>query len=139
MRTRTSTHRAGPNVPNSDDESLELAGTGHVRYATDSLHVDAPVRMPNTLGATPGIEAVGLAWGCVGALAAPDNRFADFLAANPPLEDTVCAYTTTTTSSEYPGETRVERFSPGNGWQLLTVNGEPPSARALKDYAKGRR
>ena len=92
--------------------------------------------MPNTLGATPGIVAVGLAWGCVGALAAPDNRFAEFLAANPPLEDTVCAYTTTATSSEYPGETRVERFSPGNGWQLLTVNGEPPSARALKDYAK---
>ena len=92
--------------------------------------------MPNKLRATPGIVSVGLAWGCVGALAAPDNRFAEFLAANPPLADTVCAYTTTATSSEYPGETRVERFSPDNGWQLLTVNGEPPSARALKDYAK---
>ena len=80
--------------------------------------------------------AVGLAMGASGASAAPDDRFVQFLAANPPLEHTVCAYTTTATSSEYPGETRVERFSPGNGWQLLTVNGEPPSARALKDYAK---
>ena len=80
--------------------------------------------------------AAALAIGCGAALASPDERFADFLAANPPLEDTVCAYTTTATSSEYPGETRVERFSPGNGWQLLTVNGEPPTARALKDYAK---
>ena len=78
--------------------------------------------------------AVGLAMGCGGALASPDERFAEFLAANPPLEDTVCAYTTTATSSEYPGETRVERFSPSDSWQLLSVNGEPPSARALKDY-----
>ena len=80
--------------------------------------------------------AAGLAMACGGALASPDERFAEFLAANPPLEDTVCAYTTTATSSEYPGEIRVERFSPGNGWQLLAVNGEPPTARALEDYGK---
>ncbi len=82
------------------------------------------------------LVAAGLAVGSVAALAAPDDRFAQFLAANPPLEDTVCAYTTTTTSSEYPGETRVERFSPDNGWQLLSVNGEPPTAQALEDYGK---
>lgn len=82
------------------------------------------------------LVAAGLAVGSAAALAAPDERFAQFLAANPPLEDTVCAYTTTTTSSEYPGETRVERFSPDNGWQLLSVNGEPPTAQALEDYGK---
>ena len=82
------------------------------------------------------LVAAGLAVGSVAAFAAPDDRFAQFLAANPPLEDTVCAYTTTTTSSEYPGETRVERFSPDNGWQLLSVNGEPPTAQALEDYGK---
>ena len=82
------------------------------------------------------LVAAGLAVGSVAALAAPDDRFAQFLAANPPLEDTVCAYTTTTTSSEYPGETRVERFSPDNGWQLLSVNGEPPTAQSLEDYGK---
>lgn len=65
-----------------------------------------------------------------------DERFAQFLAANPPLEDAVCAYTTTATSSEYPGEVRVERFSPGNGWELKAVNGEPPTPKALKAYAK---
>ena len=78
----------------------------------------------------------GLLFATVGNAAAPDGRFAEFLAANPPLEDTVCAYTTTATSSEYPGETRVERFSPGNGWELKAVNGEPPTHRALKAYAK---
>ena len=82
------------------------------------------------------LVAAGLAVGSIAALAAPGDRFAQFVAANPPLEDTVCAYTTTTTSSEYPGETRVERFSPDNGWQLVSVNGEPPTAQALKDYGK---
>lgn len=86
---------------------------------------------------TPALVAAGVVVGCVGAAAAPDERFAEFLAANPPLEDTVCAYTTTATSSEYPGETRVERFSPGNGWELKAVNGEPPTPKALKAYAKG--
>ena len=65
-----------------------------------------------------------------------DESFAQFLAANPPLENTVCAYTTTATSSEYPGETRVERFSLGNGWELKAINGEPPTPKALKAYAK---
>lgn len=86
--------------------------------------------------ATPALVAAGVVVGCAGATAAPDERFAQFLAANPPLEDTVCAYTTTATSSEYPGETRVERFSPGNGWELKAVNGEPPTPKALKAYAK---
>ena len=86
--------------------------------------------------ATPALVAAGVVVGCAGATAAPDERFAQFLAANPPLEDTVCAYTTTATSSEYPGETRVERFSPGNGWELKAINGEPPTPKALKAYAK---
>ena len=64
-----------------------------------------------------------------------DERFARFLDANPALENTVCAYTTTATSSQYPGETRVDRFSPANGWQLVSINGEPPSPQALADYA----
>ena len=91
---------------------------------------------PMRMRATTALVAAALAMGGVGAAAAPDDRFAKFLAANPPLEDTVCAYTTTATSSEYPGETRIERFSPGNGWELQAVNGEPPTPRALKEYAK---
>ena len=84
------------------------------------------------VGGTSALAGLLLATGGVAAMA--DDRFAEFLAANPPLEDTVCAYTTTATSSEYPGETRVERFSPGTGWELRTVNGAPPTPRALKDY-----
>ena len=92
--------------------------------------MNTPVRVR----ATRGLVAAVLAVGWVGAWAAPDDRFAEFLGANPRLENTVCAYTTKATSTEYPGETRVERFSPGNGWELKAVNGEPPTARALKDY-----
>ena len=64
-----------------------------------------------------------------------DDRFARFLDANPPVEGLVCGYTTTATSSLYPGETRVERYSLDDGWRLVSVNGEPPSADALADYA----
>ena len=70
---------------------------------------------------------------------ANEARFAEFIEANPVLEDIVCAYTTTATSSEYPDETRVERFSPSNGWRLVAVNGQPPSEEALADYAGGRK
>ena len=64
-----------------------------------------------------------------------DERFARFLDTNPALETTVCAYTTTATSSQYPGETRIDRFSPADGWQLVSINGEPASPQALADYA----
>ena len=94
--------------------------------------MNTPMRMRATLA----LVATGFVLGHVGAVAAPDDLFAQFLAANPPLEDTVCAYTTTATSSEYPGETRVERFSPGDGWVLKAVDGEPPTPEALKEYAK---
>ena len=36
-------------------------------------------------------------------------RFAEVLAANPPRDDVACSYTTTTSDSEGPGETRTER------------------------------
>ena len=77
--------------------------------------------------------AIGLVVCSVHALG--DERFARFLDANPALENTVCAYTTTATSSQYPGETRVDRFSPTDGWQLVSINGEPPLPQALADYA----
>ena len=64
-----------------------------------------------------------------------DERFARFLDANPVLENTVCGYTSTATSSQYPGETRVDRFSPADGWRLVSINGELPSPQALADYA----
>ena len=69
--------------------------------------------------------------------AAVDGRFAAFLAANPVPENVVCGYTSTATSSEYPGEVRIERYDVDGGWQLAGVNGEPPSAKALADYADG--
>ena len=71
-----------------------------------------------------------------GAFAAPGPRIEDFFAANAPREDLLCSFTTTATSTEYPGEIRVERFTPPDHWELLTVNGEPPSADALGDYAE---
>ena len=77
--------------------------------------------------------AIGLVIYCVPAHG--NERFARFLDANPALDNTVCAYTSTATSSQYPGETRVDRFSPADGWQLVSINGEPPSPQALADYA----
>ena len=77
--------------------------------------------------------AIGLVIYYVPALG--NERFARFLDANPALENTVCAYTSTATSSQYPGETRVERFSPADGWRLISIDGEPPSSQALADYA----
>ncbi len=71
---------------------------------------------------------------CIEAAAAPNIE--DVIAANPPRPDIECSYATTSTSSDdYPGEVRVERFTPPDGWELLTVNGEAPSAEALADYA----
>ena len=40
-------------------------------------------------------------------------RFAEVLARNPPAEDVACSYTTTTTDSEHPDETRTERHEAG--------------------------
>ena len=65
-----------------------------------------------------------------------DDRFARFLDANPPVTDIVCGYTTTATSSLYPGETRIERYALDDGWRLVSVNGEPPGAEVLADYAE---
>lgn len=60
----------------------------------------------------------------------------DVIAAHPPRPDVECSYTTTSTSSDdYPGEVRVERFTPPDSWELLTVNGKAPTAEALEDYA----
>ena len=71
------------------------------------------------------------------------NRFAEVLAANPPREDVVCSYTSTTTESDRPGETRTVRYvadeastadAPSGSLRLLAVNGEPPSAEALAEF-----
>lgn len=90
---------------------------------------------------------------CLGALgslpiAAEEDAtsFAAVLAANPPREDMVCSYTsevTEVTNSERPGETRTVRFTadedstaeaPSGSFELLAVNGEPPSAQALAEF-----
>lgn len=71
------------------------------------------------------------------------SRFAAVLAANPPREDVICSYTSTTTDSEKPGETQTVRYTadeastadaPSGSMQLLAVNGEPPSAEALAEF-----
>ena len=71
------------------------------------------------------------------------SRFAAVLAANPPREDVICSYTSTTTDSDNPGETRTVRYTadeastadaPSGNMQLLAVNGEPPSAEALAEF-----
>ena len=71
------------------------------------------------------------------------SRFAAVLAANPPREDVICSYTSTTTDSENPGEPRTVRYladeastadAPSGSMQLLAVNGEPPSAEALAEF-----
>ena len=66
--------------------------------------------------------------------------FADVLAANP-FVAVACSYTITSTSSEDPGVTRVERFTAGEAgeegrWRLVSVNGVAPSADALADYVE---
>lgn len=71
------------------------------------------------------------------------SRFAAVLAANPPREDVICSYTSTTTDSENPGETRTVRYladeastadAPSGSMQLLAVNSAPPSAEALAEF-----
>lgn len=71
------------------------------------------------------------------------NRFAAVLAANPPREDVVCSYTSTTAESDRPGETRTVRYvadeastadAPSGSLRLLAVNGEPPGAEALAEF-----
>ena len=67
-------------------------------------------------------------------------RYADVLAANPEVS-VACSYTVVAESSEQPDEVREERFEAnedGGSWQLVSINGEPPSADALDDYADSR-
>ena len=83
------------------------------------------------------VFALHVACPTVGAQEAPS--IADVLAANPFVAAT-CSFATTSTSSERPGETRVERFTAGEAgeegqWRLVSVNGASPSADALADYA----
>ena len=75
-------------------------------------------------------------------LAAADEsgRYADVLAANPEVS-VACSYTVVAQSSEQPDEMREERFEAnedGGSWQLVSINGEPPSEDALDDYADSR-
>ncbi len=53
----------------------------------------------------------------------------------PPLAHSQWAFTRTGTID---GELRVEHYDPrcGSPWQLASVDGQPPSAKALKKYAK---
>lgn len=83
-----------------------------------------------------------LAGAAAGAFANDASRFEAVLEANPVMDAFACAFTTTATSTEYPGEVRMERFTPdpdGGAWRLLAVDGERPSAAALRDYAKDNR
>ena len=89
-----------------------------------------------------------LCWlGALASLAAfaeeDSNRFAEVLAANPPREGVVCSYTSTTTESDRPSETRTIRYvadeastadAPSGALRLVAVNGEPPSAEALAEF-----
>ena len=61
--------------------------------------------------------------------------YVEFLEANLRQDEVTCAYTATTSSSEHRG-TRVERYSPEVGWQLLNIDGDEPSKRALAEYAE---
>ena len=91
-------------------------------------------------GGTPRMRAV--AWAVVGLVSGwcagawPDERFDAFLEQNPPRPDLACSFTSTVTSAEHPGEVRVERYTNGVGWQLLTINDAPPTAKALRSYTK---
>lgn len=69
---------------------------------------------------------------------AESGRYADILAANPEVS-VACSYTVVAQSSEQPDEVREERFEAdeaGGSWQLVSINGEPPSEDALEDYAE---
>ncbi len=60
------------------------------------------------------------------------------LDANPPV-DVACSYTSVTRTSERPEEVRTERYAAGIGPELLAINGEAPSPKALAKYEKERR
>ena len=63
-----------------------------------------------------------------------DPLYAKFLEANLSQDHVACSYTTTHSSKE-SGD-RVESFSPETLWQLVTVDGIPPTERELADYAE---
>ena len=49
-----------------------------------------------------------------------------------------CSYTSVTRTSERPDEVRTERYAAGVGPELLAINGEAPSPKALAKYEKER-
>ena len=66
------------------------------------------------------------------------SRYRAMLAADSDVP-VACSFTVFSESSERPDEVREERFvahDDDGRWQLVAVNGEAPSARALDDYAK---
>ena len=66
------------------------------------------------------------------AAAADDGMaFAQFVAANEPVEDFDCRFTVTTTGS---GEVQKERYSPDFGGELLEVNGREPTEKERRKY-----
>ena len=94
-----------------------------------------PVRRPMVAAAAP-FPTLLFALAAAASAGAEATRFQAVVEANPVREDIACGYTTTSTSSEQPDETRVERYSPDDGWRLLAVDGDEPSAEALAAYAK---
>ena len=87
--------------------------------------------------------------GCLGVVALPtfgnedSARLAAVLTANPPRDEVVCSYTSTTTDSENPDDVFTVRHvadeastadAPSGSLQLLAVNGERPSAEALAEF-----
>ena len=66
------------------------------------------------------------------------SRYRAVLAADEDIS-AACDFTVFSESSQRAGETHEERFvahEDGGQWQLVAVNGEPPSQSALDDYAK---
>ena len=66
------------------------------------------------------------------------TRYRAVVAANPDVA-VACGFTVTSESSARPDDIHEERFvasEDGGQWQLVAVNGEPPSQDALDDYAK---
>lgn len=72
-------------------------------------------------------------------LAAGDDRalslFRSVVDANPPADDRLsCSYTTLATIQ---GRELEERFTPGEGWRLVAINGRAPSVEERDRYERG--